>query len=187
MTGGTRTTPTGSLFASRGREGGFDSEVDTERWVATILVEIDQKTINDHRNVRDRGAWVVATRAVTAASLSYNFHEARIVSADLVELERVAMRDHGPRTTLLGPRAFFRNTRLLWAAAHTIRDQTQIILRLQADRDAAELAHMRIGRDLIEQFLIALDNPGSHDEIRERLITSLGFYRDEIAVREEHV
>ena len=69
---------------------------------------------------------------------------------------------------------------------HHIRTQNLLIDMLRADKNAAELAYMRIGRDLIEQFLIALDNPEGHDEYRERLATSLGFYRDEIAVREEH-
>lgn len=88
----------------------------------------------------------------------------------------------------------FSRTRLLWQAAQTIHAQTRIIVEqaekirlLQTERDCAELAYMRIGRDLIEQFLIALDTPENHDEMRERLTTSLGFYRDEIAVREEHV
>ena len=59
--------------------------------------------------------------------------------------------------------------------------------RLVLEKDAMELAYQRIGRDLIEQFLIALDTPENHDAIRERLVTGLGFYRDEIAVREEQV
>ncbi len=80
----------------------------------------------------------------------------------------------------------FSTVRLLYAAAQTIREQTRLIARLQADHDAAELAYMRISRDLIEQFLIALDMPERNDVYRERLTTSLGFYRDEIAVREEH-
>ena len=69
---------------------------------------------------------------------------------------------------------------------HHIRTQNLLIDILRADKNAAELAYQRICRDLIEQFLIALDNPEGHDEYRERLATSLGFYRDEIAVREEH-
>lgn len=81
----------------------------------------------------------------------------------------------------------FKTTRLLWQAANTIRQQNEIIIQLQHETRAAELAYMRIGRDLIEQFLIALDTPENHDQIRERLTTSLGFYRDEIAVLEEHV
>jgi hypothetical protein len=82
---------------------------------------------------------------------------------------------------------FFPTTRLLHQAIRTIRQQNEIIVRLQNDKTAAELAYMRIGRDLIEQFLISLDTPENHDVYRERLTTSLGFYRDEIAVREEHV
>jgi hypothetical protein len=64
-------------------------------------------------------------------------------------------------------------------------EQRAVISRLQQENTATELAYMRIGRDLMEQFLIALDKPEDHDEIRERLVTGLGFYRDEIAVREE--
>ena len=81
----------------------------------------------------------------------------------------------------------FARGRLLWQAIQTIRYQNQIMARMQADREASELAYMRIGRDLIEQFLIALDQPERADEFRERLYPSLSFYRDEIAVREEHV
>ena len=72
-------------------------------------------------------------------------------------------------------------------AGKTIRRQNALIVRLENDRRDAELAYMRISRDLIEQFLIALDKPEDHDIFRDRLHTSLGFYRDEIAVREEHV
>ena len=78
-------------------------------------------------------------------------------------------------------------TRLLWQACNTIREQQDVIVRLQHEVVATELAYSRISRDLIEQFLIALDHPENHDGYRERLTTSLGFYRDEIAVREEHV
>jgi hypothetical protein len=78
-------------------------------------------------------------------------------------------------------------SRLLWQMIRLIRHQTQVMQRMQHDREAAELAYMRIGRDLIEQFLIALDQPERADEFRDRLTASLGFYRDEIAIREEHV
>lgn len=81
----------------------------------------------------------------------------------------------------------FSTTRLLWQAAKTINQQNEIIHALQEEVLTAELAYMRIGRDLIEQFLIALDKPEDHDVYRQRLSRSLGFYRDEIAVREEHV
>ena len=81
----------------------------------------------------------------------------------------------------------FPTTRLLLRAAETVRAQNDVIVRLENDRRDAELAYMRISRDLIEQFLIALDKPEDHDIFRDRLHTSLGFYRDEIAVREEHV
>jgi hypothetical protein len=77
--------------------------------------------------------------------------------------------------------------RLLWQARRTIQAQQALIARLQQDTFAAELAYMRIGRDLIEQFLIALDTPENHDQYRERLASSLSVYKDEICVREEHV
>jgi hypothetical protein len=77
--------------------------------------------------------------------------------------------------------------RLLWQARRTIQAQQALIARLQQDTRAAELAYMRIGRDLIEQFLIALDTPENHDQYRERLASSLSVYKDEICVREEHV
>lgn len=88
----------------------------------------------------------------------------------------------------------FRGTRLLYQAAQTIRQQNQMLIdqhqrieRLEHEKARVELAYMRIGRDLIEQFLIALDTPEDNDVIRERLTVGLGFYRDEIAVKEEHV
>ncbi len=86
------------------------------------------------------------------------------------------------------------NARLLWAAANVIRDQRHLIDtlaaqidRLAADKDAAELAYIRISRDLIDQFLIALETPEDNDVFRDRLLVAQGFYRDEIAVREEQV
>lgn len=78
-------------------------------------------------------------------------------------------------------------TRLLWQAARTIRQQNEIICRLQHERESVELAYMRISRDMIEQFLIALDHPEDQDPIRRRLACNLTFVRDEIAVREEHI
>ncbi len=80
-----------------------------------------------------------------------------------------------------------RTTRLLWQAATAIREANQIIVQLQTEKRDLELAYMRIGRDLIEQFLVTLDTPEEQDIIRQRMTTALGFYRDEIAVREEHV
>lgn len=84
--------------------------------------------------------------------------------------------------------------RLLWRANQLVRRQARMIVaqnetivRLEAEKQCVELAYMRIGRDLMEQFLVALDQPENHGMYRERLFESLGFYRDEIAVREEHV
>ncbi len=84
-------------------------------------------------------------------------------------------------------RLLVRHARLMWAAAQVIREQRQLIDRLEQEKDATELAYMRISKDLIEQFIITLDMPENQDEIRDRLFTALGFYRDEIATREEHV
>lgn len=81
----------------------------------------------------------------------------------------------------------FPSTLLLRKAARIVRYQQNRIVELEHEVLAAELQYMRIGRDMLEQFLIALDCPEDHDEFRERLSESLGFYRDEIAVREEHV
>lgn len=83
-------------------------------------------------------------------------------------------------------RLLIRNARLLWAAAQVIQEQRRLIATLEADKEATELAYMRIGKDLIEQFLIALDKPEDSDIFRARLSKSLIIYRDEIAVREEH-
>ncbi len=88
----------------------------------------------------------------------------------------------------------FPAVRMLKQATEIIHRQQKLIVdlrdqndRLMAEKNASEVAYMRIGRDLIEQFLISLDMPENQDVIRDRLTTSLGFYRDEIAVREEHV
>ena len=80
----------------------------------------------------------------------------------------------------------FPSVRLPRTAASVILQQQRQIETLKAERDAIELAYQRIGRDLIEQFLIALDKPEDHEIFRQRLTVGLGFYRDEIAVREEH-
>ncbi len=82
-------------------------------------------------------------------------------------------------------RLLVRHARLMYAAAKVIQEQRRLIQRLEAEKDATELAYMRIARDLIEQFVITLEMPEKQDEIRERLLTALGFYRDEIAVKEE--
>ncbi len=84
-------------------------------------------------------------------------------------------------------RLLIRHARLLWMAAQVINEQRRQITSLEEAKRDVELAYMRIGRDLIEQFLITLDQPELQDEIRPRLTQALGFYRDEIAVREEHV
>lgn len=88
----------------------------------------------------------------------------------------------------------FANAKMLLQAAFTIRDQNKLICdlaetvgRLEYEKETVELAYMRISRDMLEQFLIALDQPENHDEFRQRVYTSLSVYRDEIAVREEHV
>lgn len=79
------------------------------------------------------------------------------------------------------------------AAALLVRQQRLIVHlngendRLRAEKDALEVAYMRIGRDLIEQFLVAIEKPEIQDELRDRLSLALGVYRDEIATREEHV
>jgi len=85
------------------------------------------------------------------------------------------------------PDMMFPSVRLLRQAASVIVRQQREIERLRLEVTAAELAYMRIGRDLIEQFLIALDTPENNDEMRRRLTVGLGFYRDEIAVREEQI
>jgi hypothetical protein len=63
-----------------------------------------------------------------------------------------------PRTTLRAP-WIFPSARLLRQAAAAILQQQAEITRLHAEVVAAELAYMRIDRDLIEQFLISLDMP----------------------------
>ncbi len=83
-------------------------------------------------------------------------------------------------------RLLVRHARLMYAAGQVIAEQRRLIARLEVEKEATELAYMRIGRDLIEQFIVTLDMPENQEIIRERLFTALGFYRDEIATREEH-
>lgn len=77
----------------------------------------------------------------------------------------------------------FPRIRLCWQIATALRQQE----RAHRDCLGCQLAYNRICRDMLEQFLIALDQPEIHDELRARLAQSLRFYRDEIAVMEEHV
>jgi hypothetical protein len=87
----------------------------------------------------------------------------------------------------------FGHARAMLRTALTVREQDRLICdlaetigRLQHEKESVELAYMRISRDMLEQFLIALDQPENQDVFRERIHVSLGIYRDEIAVREEH-
>lgn len=93
-----------------------------------------------------------------------------------------------------GPVVIFPSVRALRQAAALLVRQQRLIVhlngendRLRMEKDVLEVAYMRIGRDLIEQFLVAIEKPEIQDELRDRLSTALGVYRDEIAVREEHV
>jgi hypothetical protein len=90
--------------------------------------------------------------------------------------------DHASRILVM-----FLRLRLLWQANKILGDMYVRNVNLSKEKYEAELAYMRIGRDLIEQFLIALDTPENHDQYRERLASSLSVYKDEICVREEHV
>jgi hypothetical protein len=79
-----------------------------------------------------------------------------------------------------------RNVRLLRESARLLREQGELIEHLELERRRSELMYVRIGRDLIEQFLITLDQPETHDVIRDALSQSLRVFNDQIAIIEEH-
>lgn len=66
------------------------------------------------------------------------------------------------------------------------REQNDVIRRLRRENIDLMLAHTRISRDLIAQFLIALDHPESHDDLQDVLHRTLVTYNDEVARLEEH-
>ncbi len=55
------------------------------------------------------------------------------------------------------------------------------------ERNKDAIAAARHNRDMISQFLIALDQPETHDELRETLHEALRDLSDEVARAEEYV
>lgn len=58
-------------------------------------------------------------------------------------------------------------------------------LMLERQRESVEAA--RHNRDMISQFLIALDQPETHDDLRATLHEALRDLSDQVARLEEHV
>ena len=70
---------------------------------------------------------------------------------------------------------------------HERLEWQMLVCRLHHERTVTELAGARISRDLIEQFLIALDKPEHADVYRDRLSAALREFNDHIARIEEHI
>jgi hypothetical protein len=66
-----------------------------------------------------------------------------------------------------------------------IEDQRRIIGFQQAEIQRLKIEYSRWGRDVIEQFLIALDRPEYEDDLRDRLIAAVEDMSDEVARLEE--
>ncbi len=64
---------------------------------------------------------------------------------------------------------------------------TEMIALVMAERNAEMVISARHNRDMISQFLIALDQPETHDELRATLHESLRDLSDHVARLEEHV
>lgn len=71
--------------------------------------------------------------------------------------------------------------------AEIVKRQQAIILELQSLIVIKELEEARSTRDLIESFLIALDQPEHEEHIRSRLMLGLRDLQDHVARLEEHV
>ncbi len=67
---------------------------------------------------------------------------------------------------------------------HTARQQALLDM-LEQEKIDVELGLTRVGRDLIGQFLIALDMPENHDDMRAALAAALVDFKDEVARLEE--
>ena len=65
--------------------------------------------------------------------------------------------------------------------------QTTALGFVTREYNALRLTHVRYSRDLIAQFLVTLDQPENHEEIREKLHAALVDLSDEVARTEEHV
>jgi hypothetical protein len=65
--------------------------------------------------------------------------------------------------------------------------QTESLAFLILQRQRELLEEARVHRDMILQFLISLDNPETHDELRETLHAAHADMADQVARYEEHV
>ena len=74
---------------------------------------------------------------------------------------------------------------LLKSQAELIQIQTDLIAMLRNEVASTELQHTRISRDLIDQFLITLEQPELHDLAREGLLRARVEFSDQVARLEE--
>ncbi len=81
----------------------------------------------------------------------------------------------------------FPDAAMLETAVDVLGDQRAIIHYLQEEASARRLEYARNTRDLIEHFLITLDEPELHGQVRHQLLDSLTDLSDEVARLEEHV
>ena len=73
----------------------------------------------------------------------------------------------------------FRNLALLESLLELVKAQQQLIATQQ-------VSYSRTYRDLLQNFLIALDNPEEHEGVKELLHDALCDLSDEVARLEEH-
>jgi hypothetical protein len=67
-----------------------------------------------------------------------------------------------------------------------IKEQTRFIEIQQREIVRLKLEYTRWGRDVVENFLIALDSPEDEEELRRHLSEALCDLSDEVARIEEH-
>lgn len=76
------------------------------------------------------------------------------------------------------------NVELVEGLLDLCQHQQEIMRAQKTQLDGILLAHARHSRDLIEQFLLALDGP--EEPLREKLIEAMCDLSDEVARLEEH-
>jgi len=74
----------------------------------------------------------------------------------------------------------------IYIATETISAQAEVIASQERDIMQLKLEYTRWGRDIIENFLIGLDNPEDEDELREFLEKAHIDLSDEVARIEEY-
>lgn len=76
---------------------------------------------------------------------------------------------------------------MLEDALRLSHQQDALIRDLTRELRRRDLAYCRHLRDLIEQFLIVLDQPEHHDAVRAKMAAALSDLSDQVAREQEHV